>query len=214
MHILIVDDEPSAASALAAVIADVTRDESPRPQLSVVGTFFEGVGRAVAGEFDSRPKRIFLDLTLPDVGDVHPIEQMKVAASMNAHLFVWSGAIFNEEILRAAWAAGASGWIPKGISLEQLTDAVQCALKLGFYMPEDPCASGPMVAVRDAPVLSTSEVQMARLVALDLDLQAIADTLTGGSLGSARIQVAELCAKLGVLTLPEAAQRARMMGLA
>lgn len=214
MHILIVDDEPSAASALALVIADVTRDDSPRPQLSVVGTFFEGVGRAVAGEFDSRPKRIFLDLTLPDLGDVKPIEQMKVAASINAHLFVWSGGVFNEEILRNAWSAGASGWIPKGMSLEQLTEAVRCALKLGFYMPEDPCAAGPMVAVRDAPALSASEVKMARLVALDLDLQAIADTVTGGSLGSARVQVAELCAKLGVLTLPEAAQRARMMGLA
>ncbi len=212
MHILIVDDEPSAASALAAVIADVTRDDALRPQLSVVGTFFEGVGRAVAGEFDSRPKRIFLDLTLPDVSDVHPIDQMKVAASMDAHLFVWSAAAFNEEILRKAWASGASGWIPKGMSLEQLTEAIRCALKLGFYMPDDPCASGPLVAVREAPVLSTSEVQMARLVALELDLQAIADTLTGGSLASARVQAAELCAKLGVLTLPEAAQRARMMG--
>ena len=108
------------------------------------------------------------------------------------------------------WALVAIGSL--SFSLAACNSAEHSPIVRAECGPDDPCAAGPLVAVKDVPVLSPSEVQMARLVALDLDLQAIADTLTGGSLGSARIQVAELCAKLGVLTLPEAAQRARMMG--
>ncbi len=212
MHVLIVDDHAGSAAALMTVVEEVVGASKSSAKLSVVNSFQEGIFLAMAGDFDHRPRTIFLDLTLPDAADTDPLQQMRVAASIGAHIFVWSGASYTDEVLRAAWQAGASGWIPKTLSAENLREAVRCALQLGFYMPDDPTARS-VTAVPDTTNLSPRELNLARLIALDLNLQTIADAFTGGSLRDASAEVAELCGKFGVLTLPEAALRARAMGM-
>lgn len=212
MHILIVDDHAGSASALLTVVESVLAASDTAAKLSVVNSFNEGIFLAMAGDFSQRPRTIFLDLTLPDAAETDPLRQMRVAASIDAHIFVWSGTSFDDETLRDSWKAGANGWIPKTLSLLDLQQAVRCALELGFYMPDDPGATH-VSAVPKATNLSASELELARLVALDFNLQTIANALTSGSLRDASVQVAELCGKFGVLTLPEAAQRARAMGV-
>lgn len=212
MHVLIVDDHAGSASALLTVVEAVLAASETVAKLSVVNSFNEGIFLAMAGDFSQRPGAIFLDLALPDAAGTNPLQQMRVAASIGAHIFIWSGAAFDDETLRESWKAGANGWIPKTLSLEGLQEAVRCALEIGFYMPDDLSATSVSASPKTTN-LSDSEMQLARLVALDLNLQTIADAVTSGSLRDATVQVAELCGKFGVLTLPEAAQRARAMGV-
>lgn len=217
--ILIVDDHSGSAKALRDVVASVLRDlgrDGPHrtgPHIAIAPSLAEATLMMLSRDLAARPRVIFLDLSLE--GEATPSEvlnRIRIAALTDARILIWSGAPYTDADLERAWRDGASGWIPKGLSLEDLTEAVRSALELGFYLPDE-TAPAPVRVAHAADILSLEERRLARLVALDLDLQSIADTVTRGSLAEASSKVAVLCGKLGVISLPEAAARVRALGL-
>lgn len=213
--ILIIDDHAGTAKALKDVVESVLAAVAPErhPFIIVAHSLAEATALLLGRDLSNRAATIFLDLTLD--GDTPPAEvlrHVRIAAPPDGRLFIWSGAPYADGDFERAWLEGASGWIPKGLSHEDLKEAVRCALVLGFYLPSAHAAP-PTTAVRDAGALTLEEVRLARLVALDLDLQSIADTATRGSLAEATAKVAALCAKLGVVSLTDAAARVRNLGM-
>lgn len=213
--ILIVDDHPATAKALKEVVETVLAALAPEHQrfIVVAHSLAEATALLLGRDLSNRAATIFLDLTLD--GDTPPadvLRHVRIAAPPDGRLFIWSGAPYSDGDLERVWLEGANGWIPKGLSQEDLHEAVRCALVLGFYLPSVHAAP-PATAARDAGALTPEEVRLARLVALDLDLQSIADTATRGSLAEATAKVAALCAKLGVVSLSDAAVRVRALGL-
>jgi DNA-binding NarL/FixJ family response regulator len=221
VSILIIDDHPASGQALAYVVDKVLaalgyvggKAEGATTQVvRTVTTLNQAVPVLLGSSLFSRPSVIFLDLGLDAETDPwDALRRVRVAAPPDARLFVWSGAPVDQAALERAWKEGTSGWIPKGLAADEIEEAVHCALTMGFYMPS-PRTRGATPATTGGEDLSPAERELAVLVGMDLDLQTIANTATGGSLAEASARVAALCSKLGASTLRAAAERARTLG--
>lgn len=213
--ILIIDDHPGTAKALRDVVDSVLVAIAPERHrfIVVAHSLGEATELLLGRDLSNRAATIFLDLTLDsDTPPAEILRHVRIAAPPDGRLFIWSGAPYSDADFERVWHEGASGWVPKGLSHEDLHEAVRCALTLGFYLPSAHAAA-PAPAAEHAGALTADEVRLARLVALDLDLQSIADTATRGSLAEATAKVAALCAKLGVVSLADAAARVRTLGM-
>jgi len=224
MSILVIDDHPESGRALAyvihrAVVAQYSTSDAGAelrpPVIQTVGSLSEAISALLGTSLFGRPTEIFLDLNLdPETEPWEAVKCVRVAAPADCRLFIWSGAQVDEAMLERAWKEGASGWIPKGLGAAEIEEAVHCALRVGFYMPAPATRSGAPASGATAAELTSAERELAVLVGMDLDLQTIANTATGGSLAEASARVAALCGRLGVSTLQSAAERVRTLGLA
>jgi DNA-binding NarL/FixJ family response regulator len=175
---MVVDDHPMWREGVAR---DLTEGG-----FEVVATAGDG-GEAVRRAPAARPDVVVLDLQLPVMSGVEVTRQL-IGAGSGLRVLVLSASGEHADVLEAV-KAGATGYLVKSASREELLDAVSrtalgeavftpglAGLVLGEYRrlstaPREP--SGP-----EAPSLTARETEVLRLVAKGLSYKEIAERFT------------------------------------
>jgi DNA-binding NarL/FixJ family response regulator len=176
-RVMVVDDHPMWRDAVVRDLAAAGHD--------VVATAADG-GEAVRRAPAARPEVVVLDLQLPVMSGVE-VTRALVAADPSVRVLVLSASGEHADVLEAV-KAGATGYLVKSASSEELLDAVArtalgeavftpglAGLVLGEYrrLSVEPVApSGPA-----APRLTERETEVLRLVAKGLSYKDIAERL-------------------------------------
>lgn len=196
--ILIADDHPMVAEAVAALVAS----RFPNARIRVVADF----AAAAAAVAATVPQLVLIDGDMPGAAPRAGIGAILTAAPA-ARVIVVSG-LRDDALVDALLAAGVAGFLPKSAAPAVMLAAIDLVLAGGRYRPEqlgpDRVAAGPVLAGRLGEV--------ARLLGDGLTNKAIARTL-GVSPETVKSQVAQLLAVLGATNRAEAAVKARSRGI-
>ncbi len=173
---MVVDDHPMWREAVARDLGEAGLD--------VVATAADG-DEAVRRAPATRPQVVVLDLQMPTLSGVETTRRL-VAADPSVRVLVLSASGEQEDVLQAV-KAGATGYLVKSASREELLDAVRrtadgdpvftpglAGLVLGEYRR---LAAAPPAAEPDAPRLTDRETEVLRLVAKGLSYKQIAERL-------------------------------------
>ena len=176
-RVMVVDDHPMWREGVARDLAEGGFDV-----VATGGTGPEALRRAPA----ARPQVVVLDLQLPELSGVEVTRQL-IAADPTVRVLVLSASGEHADVLEAV-KAGATGYLVKSASREELLDAVsRTALGEAVFTPglaglvlgefrrlsvAPPPPSGPA-----APRLTDRETEVLRLVAKGLSYKQIAERL-------------------------------------
>ncbi|MGQ0463921.1 MAG: response regulator [Sporichthyaceae bacterium] len=175
IRVMVVDDHPMWRDAVERDLA-----EAGFEVVAVAGSGEEALRRAPA----ARPQVAVVDLQLPGISGVEVTAEL-LQADPTARVLVLSASGERADVL-AAVKAGATGYLIKSASREELLDAVRsvaagdavftpglAGLVLGEFrrLAEDPGDTGP------APELTPREIEILRLVAKCRSYRQIADEL-------------------------------------
>src|SRR4051812_16748338 len=175
-RVMVVDDHPMWRDAVVRDLAAAGHD--------VVATAADG-GEAVRRAPAARPEVVVLDLQLPVLSGVE-VTRALVAADPTVRVLVLSASGEHADVLEAV-KAGATGYLVKSASREELLDAVErtalgeavftpglAGLVLGEYrrLSTAPPSSGPAV-----PQLTERETEVLRMVAKGMGYKQIAERL-------------------------------------
>lgn len=180
VRVMVVDDHPMWRDAVARDLATAGFDV-----VATAGDGQQAVRRAKA----TVPDVLVLDLNLPELPGVQVCKEV-VAALPGVRVLVLSASGEHADVLEAV-KSGATGYLLKSASTEELTDAVRrtavgdavftpglAGLVLGEYrrLASDP---GQSASVDDpkAPQLTDRETEVLRLVAKGLSYKQIAERL-------------------------------------
>ncbi|WP_370039793.1 response regulator [Nocardioides sp.] len=172
---MVVDDHPMWRDAVERDLADAGFD--------VVAVAADGQ-QAVARFPAARPQVVVLDLQIPGPNGVEVTETV-LRHDPSARVLILSASGEQEDVL-AAVKAGATGYLVKSASREQLIDAVRrtaagdpvftpglAGLVLGEYRRlSEPAADDP-----DRPQLTERETEVLRMVATGMSYKQIAERL-------------------------------------
>lgn len=175
LRVMVVDDHPMWRDAVERDLADAGFD--------VVAVAADG-HQAVARFPAARPQVVVLDLQIPGPNGVEVTETV-LRHDPSARVLILSASGEQEDVL-AAVKAGATGYLVKSASREQLIDAVRrtaagdpvftpglAGLVLGEYRRlSDPVADDP-----DRPQLTERETEVLRMVATGMSYKQIAERL-------------------------------------
>jgi DNA-binding NarL/FixJ family response regulator len=115
IRVLIADDHAVVSNGLRMLL-------SGEPDLEVVATADDGA-LAVALAAQERPDVVVMDLTMPTLGGVEATRQMQLLAP-GTRVLILSGRA-EQAVVRAAYAAGASGYLSKDVAALDLLDAIR-----------------------------------------------------------------------------------------
>ncbi|MFF5722228.1 response regulator [[Kitasatospora] papulosa] len=179
IRVMVVDDHPMWRDAVARDLTESGFD--------VVATAGDGPG-AVRRAHAAVPDVLVLDLNLPGMPGVQVCKEL-VASQPGLRVLVLSASGEHADVLEAV-KSGATGYLLKSASTQELTDAVRATaagdpvftpglagLVLGEYRR---LASGPAPAAPDqpkVPQLTDRETEVLRLVAKGLSYKQIAERL-------------------------------------
>ena len=175
LRVMVVDDHPMWRDAVERDLADAGFD--------VVAVAADG-HQAVARFPAARPQVVVLDLQIPGPNGVEVTETV-LRHDPSARVLILSASGEQEDVL-AAVKAGATGYLVKSASREQLIDAVRrtaagdpvftpglAGLVLGEYRRlSEPAADAP-----DRPQLTERETEVLRMVATGMSYKQIAERL-------------------------------------
>ncbi len=175
LRVMVVDDHPMWRDAVERDLADAGFD--------VVAVAADG-DQAVARFPAARPQVVVLDLQIPGPNGVEVTETV-LRHDPSARVLILSASGEQEDVL-AAVKAGATGYLVKSASREQLIEAVRrtaagdpvftpglAGLVLGEYRRlSDPVADDP-----DRPQLTERETEVLRMVATGMSYKQIAERL-------------------------------------
>jgi len=147
--ILIADDHPLFREALQRVVADVLADHVFQEVDSLDG--------AVEAVSDENFELIFLDLNMPGMDGFNGLVCLRNRAPSVPIIVV--SASEDPATMREAITYGASGFLPKSLSKEQMAAAVRTVLDGGVYAPAPACGSERQFVRSDA-ALADSIVQL------------------------------------------------------
>ncbi|HYY81742.1 MAG TPA: response regulator transcription factor [Actinomycetes bacterium] len=116
-RVLVVEDHPAVRGALVALLEVIG--------FQVVGVAVDGVD-AVALARQAAPELVLMDLSLPVLNGLDATRLLREA--LPATPVVVLTAIADQELERAASAAGAAGYLVKGCSAEQLRQVLGGAI--------------------------------------------------------------------------------------
>jgi DNA-binding NarL/FixJ family response regulator len=206
VRVLIVDDHEVLASSLALVL-----DAEPDISTAGVATTLE---QAVALVGTSNPDVVLLDHRMPDGDGIAAIPRLRaVRPSVGIVVLTASSA---DHVLISAIEAGASGFLSKTRSLEEVTAAVRAAAAgESVISPELLARLLPRFGrakAGSADALTEREREVLALVAEGLPNAAIAQRLVV-SVHTVRNHIASLSAKLGAHSKLEALSIAVRQGL-
>ncbi|MCO5971820.1 response regulator transcription factor [Actinoallomurus soli] len=172
-RLLVVDDHPIWRDGIA--------DRLAAAGLPVVGTAGDGA-QALRVARATRPQVVLLDLHLPDLGGAEVTRRL-LAADPSVRVLVLSASGERQDVLDAV-TAGATGYLTKSASLEDVVAAVRAAaageavftpglagLVLGEYRR---LVTAPE---KETPRLTNRETEVLRLVAKGLTYREIAERL-------------------------------------
>ncbi|MFN8076291.1 MAG: response regulator transcription factor [Kineosporiaceae bacterium] len=178
IRVMVVDDHPMWREGLAR---DLT--EAGFEIVATAGDGAEAWRRLPA----ARPDVVIVDLQMPQVGGVE-LTRLVAGSELEAHVLVLTASAEQGDVLEAV-KAGATGYLVKSASREELVDAVTrtaageavitaglAGLVLGEYrrMAAEPAAPGEDPS---APRLTERETEILRLVAKGLNSKQIAERL-------------------------------------
>lgn len=156
-RVLIVDDHPVVREGLVAVLEDTA-------EVQVVGAA-GSAEEALALVETALPDVVLLDLELPGMNGVEAIPRLTAAPSRPRVIVLT--AYDTEERVLGALKAGASGYVLKGATAGEITQAIRAVAGGGSYLT--PRVAARVVARVNAPrrsgTLSARERQVLRLVA-------------------------------------------------
>lgn len=116
-RLLIADDHPIVREGLRRVVED-----APGGTITVAGEASDG-DEVLAKAASLKPDVVLLDITMPGPGFVETIQRLK-ALRPHVHILVLSVQPEDQFAIRAL-KAGASGYVSKNLSPEQLVTAIQ-----------------------------------------------------------------------------------------
>lgn len=207
IQVLVVEDHPVYRDGLAAVFTTI----EDMTVVDAVGT----VADALA-VLDRSPIDVGLvDLGLPDGSGLDVVAAINAKPGCTALILTMND---DRSVILQALRAGATGYLLKGATREEIVEAVRTTAAGGSVFASGPAevvllaASGAHSAPVAALGLTGREGEVLRLLADGLTNQEIARRLYL-SPKTVRNQVSLVLAKLGVQTRSEAAERARAAGL-
>lgn len=198
IRVLLVDDHEIVTSSLVWAL-------NSQPDLAVAG-----VARTIAEARRmlpaAKPDVVLMDHLLPDGDGVAVIPELR---EIHPAQFVVLTASSVDQVLVAAIEAGATGFVSKTRSLDELTAAIRAAAAGEAVISADllarllPRLRRPGGAAPHRPELTRRETQVLELLATGKPNAAIAEELVV-SVHTVRNHVANLCAKLGAHSKLEA----------
>ncbi|MEW2417280.1 response regulator transcription factor [Streptomyces sp. NPDC046866] len=216
IRVLIADDQPLVRRGLALILA-------PDPAFEVVGEAGDGAEAvAVAGRL--RPDVVLMDIRMPVLDGVGATAELARTVP-DARVLALSTFDMDEYVV-AALRAGASGFLPKDVSPEELTAALRTVhageaavaprllTRLLSAYVRTPTPHRPAAAAAAGPSggLTPRELEIWRLLAAGLDNTAVAEELDI-SVSTVKNHITGLFAKLGVRDRAQAVIAAYESGL-
>lgn len=167
IRILVVDDHPIVREGLVAVLED-------QPDFEVVGSV--GAAEEAITQIERlKPDVVLLDLELSGMSGVEAISQLTPVA----RVIVFTAYDADERVF-GALRAGASGYLLKGATAEEIARAIRVVQRGGSYL-EPRVAAKVLAQVGGGPrhpgALSVREREVLRLVADGLSNKQVAHTL-------------------------------------
>ena len=211
-RVLIVDDHLAFAEAVAIAV-DLQAD------LECVGAT-PTVEEALRLVEDRKPDVVLMDVYLPGVDGIEGTRRIK-EASPATRVLILTG--YTElDILTQAATAGASGFLPKESSLQEVVDAIRVPVDDKIVVDSSTLAAlierlrdterASALQARDASRLTRRELEVLGLMREGLDPQTIASQL-GISVHTCRGHVKSVLLKLGAHSQLEAVVIAAREGL-
>jgi DNA-binding NarL/FixJ family response regulator len=211
LRVLLADDHPMMLEGLAKLL---------EPEFEVAGRVQDGRALLAAAE-RLRPDLVITDLSMPDIDGLEATRRLRVTLPGTPVLVL----SFHTEPswVRAAFAAGACGYLTKTSAAEEIGLAVREVLKGRFYVSPAVTrayvdtamkgAAGQRESARDeaGDPLTPREVEIVRLVGLGLANKEIARRL-GVSVATVRTHLSSIYGKLGSASRVELALLAAQPG--
>ncbi len=170
-------------------------------------------GAQAVGRFEElRPDIVLMDLSMPDVDGVQATRQI-VRLDPEARVIVLTG-FANDRLVADALTAGASGYLLKDVSGEELCSAIHTVASGGSILSADALRRF-MVASQQPRLgedLTSRELDVLSMLVKGLTNQQIADEL-GLQHGTVRIHVSNILSKLQADNRTSAAHIALTEGL-
>ena len=204
--ILVVDDHRSFAEMLSAALDTV----KGLTCVATAGTAAEGIALAAR----LRPSIVIMDIQMPGQDGLIATRRIREVAP-DTLIAVVTAHRDHEWISRAA-QAGASAFIPKNGSLEEMLDVLRRVARgrlivaSSVYKGEPP--STPQPSTPAAPALTPRELEVLTYLGQGMPARGIARVL-GISLHTCRGHLKSVYAKLGVGSQLEAVVTAKQLGL-
>ncbi|MEV4140899.1 response regulator transcription factor [Dactylosporangium sp. NPDC049742] len=205
--VLIADDQDMVRAALRAIL-------DRRPDLEVVGEAADGE-QAVALAAELRPDVVLMDVRMPGLTGVEATRRILGAALPSKILVLTTFDL--DEYVQSALRAGASGFLLKNASPEQLCDAVRAVAAGNAVLA--PAVTRRIAEAFQAPPakaavdgLTARELEVLVLVGRGLSNARIARTLDLSESG-VKSRVNRILTRLGLENRVQAALLAREAGL-
>ncbi len=197
MKILVIDDHPLIAEALAQLLPQLGAD---------VETLAAGDAAEAMTVLDNEPDvaLVLLDLALPGTRGLDFLGDLKL--DYPGVPIVVLSATHDQATILAALGAGAHGFIPKNVNAGMLLDAVRHVLEGGVYLPTDgsPMADGDGVHIAaDALGLTARQTDVLKLLAQGKPNKLICRDLTLSE-GTVKVHVSAILKALRVHSRTEA----------
>ncbi|MEV7288775.1 response regulator transcription factor [Streptomyces sp. NPDC093252] len=193
LTVLIADDQPLVRTGLSLILRAA-------PDIEVVGEAGNGE-EAVEAAHKLRPAVVLMDIRMPVLDGVSATERL-VAELPGIHVLALSTFDMDEYVIRAL-RAGASGFLPKDVSPEELAAALR-TVRSGEAVVAPRLLTRLIATFVSAPQLTADltgltarETEILRLIASGLDNTEIATTLAIG-VQTVKNHVTNVFAKLGV----------------
>jgi len=211
INVLLVDDQDLVREGLRMII-------NADPELAVVGEARNGV-EAIASARELDPDVVLMDIRMPDLDGIEATRHL-VAAQTRARILMLTTFDLDEYVYRAM-KAGATGFLLKDASREQLTSAIRTAASgeamlapaVTRRLIEEFCKRPPLAgAAPPLPQLSQRERDVLLLVARGMSNAEIAQELFLGET-TVKSHLARIFTKLGLRDRVQAVVLAYETGL-
>ncbi|WP_283136540.1 response regulator [Rhizohabitans arisaemae] len=213
IKVLLVDDHVLVRAGFRMLLGT-------EPGLTAVGEAADG-HEAVRRSHELRPDVVLMDLHMPGMDGVAATE--RIVAELPDTKVLALSTFDLEEYVVAALRAGASGFLPKDVSPEELVEGVRIVHRgdaavaprllvglIGTFVR--PARSQPVPVPEGLENLTAREREVLTLIARGLSNRQIADEV-GLSLSTVKNRVSDLFAKLGVRDRAQAVIIAYEVGL-
>ena len=127
LSILIADDHPLFRDALASAISGLDIES----EVSLAGNFNDAISVLAEG---NGPDIVLLDLNMPGSRGLSGLNQLR--GQYPACPVVVVSAVEDPNTIRRSLAMGASGYVPKSSSIEEMRNAIRSVLDGDIYVPQ------------------------------------------------------------------------------